>query len=90
MGSEQESITLEELTTALTELCPQHPVELVKHLRWLYEHPQAAEYLCGQRQAAGKEQAALLGQLGESPEYLALAAFSLLRKKKNSKGENRR
>lgn len=92
---EQNKVTgydTELLAKELTELCPQDPGGLLRALLWLYHHQELGAYLCGLGPKDQGKRRKLLRQLQEEgpSAYLALAAYSLLLKSENSKGENKR
>lgn len=84
--------TAAQLADWLGRLCPGKEGEFVRALHWLYQNPDLAAYLCGEKGASPQEGAGLLRQLRQAgqPEYMAPAAYRLWRESENRKGKNGR
>lgn len=79
-----------ELAQWLGQLCPGREADFVVALRWLYDHPREAAFLCGLGESAPRRELLLSIRAGDCPEYLALAAGAWWGKRENRKGENKR
>lgn len=75
-----------ELAQWLGQLCPGREAGFVAALRWLYDHPREAAFLCGFGESAPRRELLLSIQAGDCPEYLALAAWRLVGEKGKSQG----
>ena len=81
-----------EIAQLLNQLYPQDPMGVLRAFRWLYTHQELGAALCGKGRAMEAGSPELLGALRREglPEYMALAAFSLVLESKNDTGENER
>lgn len=85
MRKEPSTPTAGELAQWLRQLCPGREADFVRALRWLYDHPREAAFLCGFGEAAPRRKLLLSIQSGGGPAYLALAAWRLVGESENRK-----
>ena len=66
MEPELSTPTAEELAQWLRQLCPGREADFVTALRWLYDHPKEAAFLCGFGEAAPRRKLLLSIQSGDA------------------------